>query len=100
MTPKTLNIAVRYAHGGSTLTPVPARFVELAGLPDIRCFVHRDLTPPGWTCTEYETGLALGRGKRRIDAEDDAITRIWMHGMERLLNSMSAHIMQYGRANP
>ena len=81
--------------------PVKGYWASLPAFPEVRAVVNRTWTrnigpsPCSWTCTEYESGLAIGEGNTRSDAIANAESNIYRHGMD-----MSASIYSCGRANP
>lgn len=91
--------------GKAKKQPVSGYQAALPNFPEANVVINRtwirgkgpDLT--SWTCTEYESGLAIGEGRTREDAIANAESNIYRHGVERLLSSMSASIYSNGRAN-
>ena len=101
----TYNILILES-GKAKKLPVKGYWASLPAFPEVRAVVNRTWirnigpSPCSWTCTEYESRLAIGEGNTRNDAIANAESNIRRHGMERMLSSMSASIYSRGRANP
>ena len=103
MTPASFNILVLES-GKAKKLPVKGYRATLPNFPEVNAVINRQIMSSGqftgqWTCTEYESGLAIGEGKTRNDAIANAESNIYRHGMERMLSSMSASIYSNGRTN-
>lgn len=104
MTHATFNILILDS-GKANKQPVKGYRAILPNFPEANIVINRTWIrgkgppPHSWTCTEYESGLALGEGNTRADAIANAESNIYRHGMERMLSSMSASIYSNGRAN-
>lgn len=94
-----------FESGKAKKQPVDGYRASLPNFPEADVVINRTWirgsgpSKDSWTCTEYESGLAIGEGRTREDAIANAESNIYRHGVERLLSSMSASIYLNGRAN-
>jgi hypothetical protein len=76
----------------------------LPGYPEVKIVLHRNTeTEWGglWCASEYESGALLARGNTRTSALWRARENVERNGgLEGLLQTMAAIILQHGRANP